>query len=279
MATFLITGAGGLLGSALAAELVPHGRVLALTRDDLDVTDARAVRERIGDERPDVVLQCAAYVDTERAEREPERALAVNGAATANVATACDDVGALLVYPSSDYVFDGRAERPYSPEAPTGPVNAYGRSKVAGEAAARRAARWLVVRTSWVFGPGGRNFVRTILDAARAGRALRVVDDQRGAPTYSPDLAAAIRRLIDDAPPNRTWHATNAGSATWHELALAACAAAELETPIARASSAEYGGAPRPAYSLLDCSATDELIGPMRPWRVALEDAIRTGRY
>jgi dTDP-4-dehydrorhamnose reductase len=274
----LVTGAGGMLARAVVREAAVRGHdVVPLGRADLDVTDAGAVRAAVLGARPDVVAQCAAYTRVDDAEADEAAAFAVNAAATGHVAAACTEAGARLVYPSTDYVFDGSATEPYAADAPTSPINAYGRSKLAGEQAASRADT-LVVRTSWLYGPGGRNFVSTILARARAGASLRVVDDQQGAPTSTLSLAAVMLDLLErDAPPG-IWHATDRGRTTWYGLATAALALAGIDADITPCSTADFPTpARRPAWSVLDCSRTYALVGEAPEWRDALAAALEAG--
>lgn len=267
----LVTGAGGMLARAVLSELSDRGHsVVPLDRAALDVTDGSAVEAAVMEARPDAVVQCAAYTRVDDAETEEAQALAVNAHSTAHVARACRLAGARLVYPSTDYVFDGAASEPIPPDAPTSPINAYGRTKLAGERAAAEADA-LVVRTSWLYGAGGRHFVGTMVDLARAGRPLRVVTDQRGAPTWTGSLAAMIATLLERRAPAGVYHATNAGDATWLELARAALELAGVEADIGPATSAEFvRPAARPAWSVLDCTRTYALTGPAPHWRDAL---------
>ncbi len=180
-----VTGADGLLGTTLVPLWRRAGaEVVGWTLEDFDVTDGAATRRAILDAKPDVVIHAAAYTAVDRAESEPDVALAVNRDGTANVCAACTELGARLVYLSTDYVFDGAARAPIPPDAPRAPLGAYARGKAAGEAAVEASGSpWMIVRTEWVFGPGGANFVDTVRRAAAEGRALEVVDDQVGAPT------------------------------------------------------------------------------------------------
>ena len=182
----LITGGSGMLARAVVSELLRRGHeVDAPPRSVLDVTDQAAFCARILQMEPDAVIQCAAYTAVDLAEEQEAEAFRVNAGATAAAASACHKIGAALVYPSTDYVFSGESRRPYRPDDATDPVNAYGRSKLAGEAAAKEAGRWLVVRTSWLYGAGGRNFVDTIRTLAGERDRLEVVDDQVGRPTWT----------------------------------------------------------------------------------------------
>jgi dTDP-4-dehydrorhamnose reductase len=274
----LVTGAGGMLARAVVREAAARGHdVVSLRRADLDVTDADAVRTTVLGGRPDVVVQCAAYTRVDDAETDEAAAFAVNADGTGHVADACREAGARLVYPSTDYVFDGSATEPYAPDARTSPVNAYGRSKLAGEAAAARADA-LVVRTSWLYGPGGRNFVSTILARARAGAPLRVVDDQHGAPTSTLSLAVMMMGLLEHDAPPRIWHATDSGRTTWYGFAGAALELAGIDADITPCNTADFPTpARRPSWSVLDCSRTYALLGEAPEWRDALAAALQAG--
>jgi dTDP-4-dehydrorhamnose reductase len=274
----LVTGAGGLLAQVVSSQARQRGHtVVEADRAQLDVTDAKAVSTFIARARPHAVIQCAGYTRVDDAEREEERALAVNAGGTAHVARACNSVNACLLYPSSDYVFDGSMRRPYRPDDAVNPLNAYGRSKVAGEATARGAARHLIVRTSWLYGATGKNFVGTILTRARAQEPLRVVTDQVGSPTWSHDLARTLILLLELDAPAGIYHACNRGETTWFGLASAALELAGLSTDITPIERDESRPARRPAYSVLDCTATEALTGPLPHWRDALADAMRAG--
>lgn len=269
----LVTGASGLLGSELvSAYRVRDARVVACDSRALDVTDASGVSDRIGSEAPDLVLHCAAYTAVDEAESEPERALATNVDGTRNVAQACAAAGAHLVYFSTDFVFDGCSETPYRTDDEPHPLSVYGRSKLAGEeAAARAGVKWTTVRSSWLFGAAGANFVSTILERARSGASLRVVDDQRGSPTWARDLAETTAALVDIGATGLV-HVTNGGTATWYELARAALEMAEVEADLQPVSSEEWkAAAARPRDSVLDVTETETLLGrSMVPWPEAL---------
>src|SRR5574342_209756 len=190
------TGAEGQLGSELMRALAPHGDVIPPTQAEMDVTD-RKCAECVAALQPEWVVHTAAATDVDGCEREPKLAMAVNAEGTRRVAEGCRRVGAGLVYLSTDYVFDGRKGAPYSEGDPPAPLNAYGRSKLAGEQATREVAlRWTIVRTAWLYGIHGKNFVKTILGKAAAGEPLRVVDDQVGSPTHAADVAEAVALLL-----------------------------------------------------------------------------------
>ncbi|MEK7205627.1 MAG: dTDP-4-dehydrorhamnose reductase [candidate division NC10 bacterium] len=214
----LVTGADGQLGTELVRALAPHGDLIPVTQADLDVTDRRCA-EFVAALQPEWVVHTAAATDVDGCEREPERAMAVNAEGTRRVAEGCQRAGAGLVYLSTDYVFDGRKGAPYAESDPPAPLNAYGRSKLEGEQATRRvASRWTIVRTAWLYGVHGRNFVKTILGKAAAGEPLRVVDDQVGSPTHAGDVAEAVARLLSQGRTGM-YHVTNTGTCSWYEFA------------------------------------------------------------
>ena len=239
----LITGAGGQLGGALLQEFADD-RVTAMTRGDWDVTTLPG--NNLLQSGLDLVLHAAAWTDVDGAEADPQGAAAVNVAGTANVAS----LGAPLVAFSSDYVFDGRKREPYVESDGVNPLSAYGRTKLHGEAAAGPEA-W-IVRTSWLFGPTGHNFVRTMLQLGADRDEVAVVDDQRGCPTYVGHLARAVRELVDADRPRGAWHLAAAGDCTWADFAEAVFSEAGVDCRVRRVSTEELGRpAPRPAYAVL----------------------------
>jgi dTDP-4-dehydrorhamnose reductase len=257
----LVTGAGGQLGHDVVATSEAAGdEVLGLTRGDLDVTDRGAVVAAVTSWRPDVVMHCAAWTAVDACESDPARAEAINGLAVRWVAEACDEVGAHLVHVSTDYVFDGKLSRPYHEFDRPNPLGVYGSSKLAGEREAvvlGNAAT--VVRASWVCGEHGANMVATILRLLTAGDdtpgRLAFVDDQRGCPTFTADLAPMLRRLVLEGR-GGVHHVTNQGAVTWFEFAQAVVAAAGRDPAVVRPiSTSELDPprpAPRPANSVLD---------------------------
>ncbi|MGH8437027.1 MAG: dTDP-4-dehydrorhamnose reductase [Pseudomonas sp.] len=275
----VITGGRGMLAQAVSRVAREHGhQTFAPGHDALDVTDAAAVHMLLRERAPDAVIQCAAYTSVDQAESERDLAFAVNAQGAGHVARACADLGATVVYPSTDYVFAGRATRPYRPGDETDPLNVYGASKVAGEQAVRAAARHYVVRSSWLYGAGGRNFVGTILQRARAGEPLRVVRDQHGSPTWTRDLAQTLLLLLERAAPAGTYHACNRGETTWYDLACTALQLAGVHASVTPVEGSEFQRpARRPAYSVLDSSATEDIVGPARTWQDALRAALAEG--
>jgi dTDP-4-dehydrorhamnose reductase len=279
MTRWLVTGAGGMLGRDLVRALDRHGEaVTGLDRAALDVTDAAAVADALTASRPDVIVNCAAWTGVDDAEAHEERALAVNGGGAANLAAACAAGGMRLVQVSTDYVFAGTGQRPYAEDDIPAPRSAYGRTKLAGERAVlgRLPSAGYVVRTAWLYGAGGRNFVRTMVTLESQRPAVDVVDDQYGQPTWTADVAGQIIALIHSAARPGIYHATSSGQATWFGLAreifrlLGADPARVRPIP----SGALARPAPRPAYSVLGHEAwTRAAVPPIGDWLPALERA------
>ena len=265
----LVTGAGGLLGNAVVRTAAERGHdVGAYARSALDVTDPGEVERRMRAEMPEVVVHCAAFTAVDRAEGEADQAMSVNRDGTRNVAMAAAQVGATVVYPSTDYVFNGRAHTPYGPDDETSPVNAYGISKLAGEQVlATSGCSWMVVRTSWLYGPGGWDFVDVVLEKGERRGAMAVVDDQVGCPTWTGSLAPGILELAE-AGAKGTYHVCDAGQASWLELACQVVKEAGLDVELTATSTLAHGApAQRPPYSVLDCSKVEAILGrEMTPW-------------
>jgi dTDP-4-dehydrorhamnose reductase len=252
----LITGAGGQLGTALA-EVFPEAR--AMPRSEWDVAEPYPLEER-----PELVLHAAAWTKVDDAESDPAGAQRANVAGTRNVV----GLGAPVVYYSSDYVFDGRKTEPYVESDPTSPIGVYGRTKLDGEKQVRDG--W-IVRSSWLFGPTGNNFVRTMLRLGAERDEVSVVDDQRGSPTYVGHLAEATRELVER--PQGVWHLAAEGDCTWAEFAETIFQEAGLDCRVRRITTEEFGApAPRPAYSVL----RSEKGAPELPsWREGLRECLR----
>jgi dTDP-4-dehydrorhamnose reductase len=240
---------------------------VATTIEDLDITDSAAVDEVV---RPGVgwVVNCAAYTLVDAAEEHEALANEVNGHAVGRMAERCKAVGAKLLHYSTDYVFDGRAAEPYRTDHPRHPVNAYGRSKALGEELLERSGvEHLLVRGSWLYAPWGQNFVLTIAGLAKARESLRVVDDQRGRPTDSRRLAEVSFELAEKGS-RGVFHVTDGGECTWFELASLIAERVNPACVVEPCTSEEFPRpAPRPAYSVLDISATEEAVGALTPWR------------
>jgi len=274
----LIVGAGGMLGRELAGLLREAGREpVALGRAELDLTDADAVKDAVAGY--DVVFNASAWTDVDGAETREDEAAAVNGTAVRNLAEACADGGTKLLHVSTDYVFPGDARAPIREDAPTSPINAYGRTKLLGEQAVLELLpdSGYVVRTAWLYGPYGKNFVATILNAATQREQLEVVDDQRGQPTSTAALARRLVELADAAhrgeAPAGVYHGTCSGETTWFGLARAAFELTGLDPERVRPTTSEKfpRPAPRPAYSVLGHERWAAAgLGPMPDWREAL---------
>lgn len=279
----LITGAWGQLGRDLM-RAYRDATVLGVGSVEMDITNAVHARQAIADWRPDLVIHSAAYTNVDGCEADPDRAFRVNALGTRNVALGCQAAGAALVYVSTDYVFDGRRLGvPYTEYDQTGPLSVYGRSKLAGEEYVQKLLnRYFIVRTSWLHGLLGKNFLRTILTAARQGKDLTIVDDQVGSPTFTADLAPALRRLAETGQYG-LYHVTNEGSCSWYAfareaVALLASRFPDLSSASIRPITTEQLGrpAPRPFYSVLR-NYNLELAGlpRLRPYTEALRDFIQ----
>jgi dTDP-4-dehydrorhamnose reductase len=274
----LITGAQGQVGSELQATAPGTWEVIPCGSNDLDVTRRDVAAAVLTRERPSVVIHTAAYTDVDRAEREAERAEAVNAVGGANVAAAASEVGARMIYLSTDFVFDGSLGRPYLPEDTARPLGVYGRTKLAGERAALDHPGSLVVRTAWVYSAHGRNFVRTMLGQMREQGPVNVVSDQVGTPTWARPLAQALWRAAEQPELRGIVHWTDAGVASWYDFAVAiqeeALAAGLLTRalPIHPVRTAEFPRpARRPPYSVLDkTTGWKALGGPAAHWRANL---------
>ncbi|MCU0498167.1 MAG: dTDP-4-dehydrorhamnose reductase [Anaerolineae bacterium] len=266
----LIIGAGGRLGSSLHTYLPD---AIGLDIADCDITDFNAVRACVHQYQPNLVIQTAAWTDVDGCAREPEKAIAINGFGTQHIALATAAIGAAHLYVSTNEVFDGRARRPYYEYDQTNPINAYGYSKVVGERALMSLnPRHYIVRTAWLFAHGGKNFIQTILNAAAAGKTLRVVTDEIANPTYNEDLALIITQLITTERYG-LYHFTNHGTCSRYAFARYALdRAGHTETPITPISRQEWQRpSTPPAYSSLANLAGNQIGLTLRPWREAVD--------
>jgi dTDP-4-dehydrorhamnose reductase len=261
----LVTGGAGMLGQAVAAVATRLGHdVIALPRADLDITDRDRVRRVLAAAEPRAVINCAAWTDVDGAEDAEDAATAVNGAGAGNVARAVAEAGARLVHVSTDYVFDGSKRTPWVESDPVGPIGAYGRSKLAGEReVAAAGGDHAIVRTAWLFGAGGRNFVDTMLALGRDSDEVDVVADEVGSPTWSAHLAEALVEVAERRGDDGIFHAAGAGACSWFELAVEVFARAGVRCRVRPTTAERYARpAPRPAYSVL---GTERDAAPMLP--------------
>ncbi len=274
----MVVGSRGMLGTDLMQQL-SRRNPLGLDLPELDITDASLCRSWISDHRPDVILAAAALTDVDYCESHEEEAFLINSEGMANLAAAAQSAGALLVYYSSDYVFDGTRPAGYREEDIPHPLGVYGKSKLRGEERVRDLCPdHLILRTSWLFGCHGKNFIRTIVGAARAGRQLRVVHDQRGSPTYAYDLAERTLQMLD-AGCRGTYHVTNSGWCSWFELARFSVAGAAVAGAVVEPVTTDQfpRPAPRPACSILDnARMVREGFPPLRTWQEAVQEYIGT---
>ncbi|TVQ40723.1 MAG: dTDP-4-dehydrorhamnose reductase [Geminicoccaceae bacterium] len=280
----LVFGGSGQVGQALRREVWPADvEVSFVPRSQVDLADLDAIAMCIGKIAPDVVINAAAYTAVDRAENEPGQAYLVNAFAPGAMAAACARVAAFLIHISTDYVFDGASTVPYVEADPVGPLGVYGASKLAGELLIReRLPDHVILRTAWVYGATGNNFLRTMLRLGRERRELRVVVDQHGSPTHAAEIASALRSIaVSPAKRAGTFHLTGGGATTWHGFAEAIFeAAAELgySSPVvAPIVTADYPTpARRPLHSVLDCRRIDKVYGVHRPsWRASLRPVVR----
>lgn len=288
----LVTGAGGMLGRDVVDLLTGRDTVTvtALNRAALDVTDPGAVLAAVADHDVadhdvadhDVVVNCAAWTAVDEAETHEAEAFAVNAVGPANLARAVARRGGWLLHVSTDYVFSGDADRPYPEDAPVAPRSAYGRTKAAGEWAVRAElpGRHWILRTAWLYGRHGPNFVRTVARLESQREVIDVVDDQHGQPTWSRDLAGRIVEVVLGGVPAGTYHASSSGSTTWYELARTVFEAVGASPDRVRptTSGAFARPAPRPAWSVLGHDGwAGAGLAPLRDWRSTLKEAVASG--
>ncbi len=267
-----------MLGQDLVPALRPRYKVVSWDIEDIDITQAEETLDKIRAIQPRVVINCAAYTDVDGCESRTDQAFSVNAEGAKNVAKACAAIRARMIHFSTDYVFDGSSSAPYKEEDPVNPQSTYGRSKLKGERWIRET--WedhLIIRTAWLYGAKGKNFVEAILRQANIGKELRVVNDQRGAPTFTKDLSRAVEEVFGTSYRGYL-HITNSDFCTWFEFARRILNEQGLkDISIRPISTADLGrAANRPAYSVLDCSRYEKVSGhKMRKWGEALKDYIR----
>ncbi len=258
----LVTGAKGMLGQDLCPVLEDAGyEIIETDREELDITDFSAIEKMFAEEKPDIVVHCAAYTNVDGAESDLEGATLINVTGTENIAKACAKSGATMVYISTDYVFDGTKNEPYTPQDEPNPINNYGLTKLQGEMAVKKQLeKYYIARTSWLYGHHGKNFVETMIALSKSGKEIKVVNDQFGAPTWTVDLSGGIVKLLEQKPYG-TYHVCGGGQTTWWGFAkqigvdVLPCTTEEFPRP-----------AKRPKYSVMDNG------GLCRDWKKALKD-------
>jgi len=277
--SILVIGDRGLLGRACREVLSGRFPVAGVDIERCDITRPDRIESILDDIRPGWMINTAAVTDVDGCEAAPDRAWEVNARGAANLAAACRERGIRLLQLSTDFVFDGRKDEPYREEDAPRPLSVYGKSKRGGEeAVAKSGAEFLIVRTSWLFGPGGKNFPETILRAARKTPRLEVVSDQRGSPTYSPDLAAGLGDLIENNAAGIV-HLTNRGDCSWYEYAVFVLRTAGIAAEVVPVSSGKLARpAPRPCYSVLSLEKYRRITGKYpRPWPEAVREFLGNG--
>lgn len=272
--TILVTGANGQLGKELVLFDTTRFQLIGFSREELNITDLAACRRVINEYKPYAVIHTAAYTAVDKAESEVDEAFLVNGEGTRNIALASQEAGAKLIYISTDYVFDGESSRPYVETDAVNPITIYGKSKLAGERAVQSIHdQYFIVRTSWVYGLHGNNFVKTMLTVAQQRKSLKVVADQIGSPTYTYDLAQFLLQLASTEHYG-IYHASNSGSCSWFEFAKAIFEESGIQADVEGCTTEEFPRpAPRPAFSVMEHRNIHvNGFAPMRLWREALQD-------
>jgi dTDP-4-dehydrorhamnose reductase len=278
----LILGHKGMLGSDLFLRLFAFHEVTGKDIEDLDIASADACEGVISETEPDVVINAAAYTDVDGCETNREKCFSVNAEGVKNIALACGDRGIKVVHFSTDYVFDGKKGTSYVEDDTCNPVNVYGQSKLAGEQYLQQFSNdFLLIRSAWLYGKNGKNFVKTIVDKARISKQLEVVDDQIGSPTFSWDLAGAVQLLIEGKY-SGTFHVTNRGKCSWYEFAKRILKSACIDDVTVKPIKSDVLARPanRPHLSVLSCRKFIESTGKtMRYWQIALDDFIKKMEY
>ena len=281
MKKVLVTGAMGQLGKSLQRISVAYTDLEFLWTDvdQMDITNQQDVLSVFRDFDPDFCINCAAYTQVDLAEQEPEKARLINVDAVGNLIEACNEKQCTLFHISTDFVFDGKSDIPYTESSKPNPLSIYGRTKLEGEEKVfNHAKQFIIFRTSWVFSEFGKNFVKTMLHLSETHSELQVVDDQTGSPTYAGDLARHILDImLSGKPENETYHFCNQGATTWFDFAKAIFTLTGKKLEVIPIASEDFGAAAvRPAYSVLDCSKIQKALGAqIRPWLQGLEDCLQ----
>lgn len=272
--TIAVIGAKGMLGSDLSTLLKTRGvSFKELDIDEIDITKKESVRTILSEIEPKIIINCAAYTNVDLAEDEQELAFRTNHIGTKNLAEYAGESNTLLCHISTDYVFDGKKREPYLEDDAVSPLGVYGASKLAGEEVVKKYVKYYIVRSAWLYGQNGKNFVKTIIDASQKRSQLRVVSDQVGNPTYTTDLAMRIMEIIDNDLPHGIYHATNSGITTWFELAVEALKIKGIQTEVVPITTEEHPTkVTRPKYSVLsNDKCTRAGLSEMPSWQDALK--------
>jgi len=269
----IIIGAQGMLGQELV-KVFENYQPICWGRAEIDISNREDVNKKISEARPKLVINSAAYTDVDGAETNRDLAMKVNGYGVGSLAEACKRVGAILIHYSTDYVFDGRKSEGYKEgDQPKSPVNIYGESKLLGEELLQKNTdKYYLIRTSWLFGKSGKNFIETMLTLARKGETIKVVNNQHGKPTYAIDLAQKTRELVEKNLPYGIYHITNEGSCTWYEFAKEIFKLAKIDVKVEPVASEEFPTpAKRPTWSIL----INTKLPPSRPWQEAVREYLK----
>lgn len=269
MKKILVTGANGMLGQDLCPILEDEGyEVVETDIKTLDITNSDMVKKVLSEEKPDIVIHCAAYTNVDKAEEDYETAHKINAVGTENLAKACAQDDITIVYISTDYVFQGNGTTPYKPTDGTSPLNNYGLTKYEGEQAVQKyCKKFYICRTAWLYGIHGKNFVETMLALADVKPELKVVNDQIGCPTWTVDLSNAIVKILEESMPYGIYHTCGGGSTSWYGFAKEIFKLANIDVNLTSCATEEFPRpAKRPKYSVMDNS------GLCRPWQKALAD-------
>ena len=276
----LVTGSSGMLGSALSAGLSKNYGIVRFdirTSREHDITDHEKTFEALASAKPELIIHAAAWTDVDGCEREPDKALRINAGGTSNVAAAASKLSIPLIYISTDFIFDGAKKTPYTEDDPPSPLSVYAKSKLEGEKAVSALDKYMILRTSWLFGVNGRNFVDIVLNKAKEEKEMQVVNDQIGSPTYAKDLTVAIEKLLSIKASQGVFHVSNKGAVSWFDYAREILRVADVANVSVVPIKASRLGRPaaRPAFSALDNSKFEKKTGfKMRPWEEALEEYI-----
>jgi dTDP-4-dehydrorhamnose reductase len=269
----LVFGARGMLGTDLMNVLQNHNPI-GLDLAEVDITKEKLVQKKLIELKPDIVINCAAYTRVDDCEKNQDLAMQVNGQAVGYIAKACQEIGATLIHFSTDYVFDGKKEEGYNEDDQPNPLNIYGKSKLLGEELLQKnCEKFYLIRTSWLYGKNGPNFVETMLKLAKEQNVLKVVNNQFGKPAYSMDLARAVKNIIETKPAFGIYHLTNENSCSWYEFAKKIFEIKNIDVQIEPVTTSEFPRpAKRPNYSIL----INNKLPKLQPWQEALQVYLKT---